>query len=202
MSKGAKGTKQVRVTPEEIPAESRKKSRKSSEQEKQNSPLAVKAPSPAEKTSPASQQESEDSGALDLPDKSSKPKKVLNFRNHFPPGARSCLPGCDYSEDDDEDSKQIKDQKVELVMQRNATYYEQMSGDEDNPGEDSPFWSNLIWPNCQLLNFGLAREMHPNFFHEAARRICIFRNFLIKDHQDLIATHFLEENESRSVLFS
>ena len=40
--------------------------------------------------------------------------------------------------------------------------------------------------------------MHPNFFHEAARRICIFRNFLIEGHQELIATHFLEENESRS----
>ena len=176
MSKN-KEAKEGRVPIEKTPAESRKK-RKSSEQEKQNSPLRGAVPPPAEKTSPASasasQPESEDSGDLELPEKISKPKKVLNFRNHFPASARSCRPRCDYSKDDDEDSKQIKDQELELVIQKNAIYYEQMSGDDDNPGEDSPFWSNLIWPNCQLLNFGLAREMHPNFFHEAARRICIF----------------------------
>ena len=150
MSKGAKGTKQGRVPPEKTPAESRKK-RKSQDQEKQNSPSIVAVPPPAEKTSPASQQESEDSGDLDLPEKISKPKKVLNFRNHFPASARSCRPRCDYSEDDDEDSKQIKDQEIELVIQKNAIYYEQMSGDDDNPGEDSPFWSNTPLP-------GLARQ--------------------------------------------
>ena len=109
MSKAAKGTKLGRAPTEETPVENRKKSRKSRDEEKQGSPLRVEAPPSAEKTSPASQQESEDSGVLDLPQRISKPKKVLNFRNYFPPGARSCRPGCDFSEDDDEDSKLIKD---------------------------------------------------------------------------------------------
>ena len=146
----------------------------------------------------ASEEESEDSGTLNLPEKFSKPKKVLNFRNHFPESARSIRPGSDYSEDDDDNSIEIKDREIKLVKQKNAIHYEQMSGDTDNPGEDCPFWSNLIWPNCQQLNFGLAREMHPNYFHAAARRICTFRNYLIACHQGLIDIHFLEENESRS----
>ena len=144
------GAKHGRAPNEKPIAESKKKSRKSSGEEKQNSPSRVEVPPPAERTSPASQQESVDSGELELPEQFSKPKKVLNFRNHFPPGARSCRPGCDYSEDDDKDSNLIKDQEIELVMQRNATYYEQMR-DDDGPGEDSPFWSNTPLP-------GLARQ--------------------------------------------
>ena len=175
MSKSG-GAKQGRVPIEKTPAESRKK-RKSSEQEKQNSPSGVAVPPPAEKTSPASQPESEDSGDLDLPEKISKPKKVLNFRNHFPASARSCRPERDYSEDDNEDLKQIEDQEIELVKIKNAIYYEQMSGDDDNPGEDSSFWSNLIWPNCQLLNFGLAREMHPFFFTRLREEFAFFGIF-------------------------
>ena len=163
--------------PNEKPIDESKKKRKSSGEEKQNSPSRVEVPPPAERTSPASQQESVDYGELELPEQFSKPKKVLNFRNHFPPGARSCRPGCDYSEDDDEDSKLIKDQEIESVMQRNAIYYEQMSGDDEHPGEDAPFWSNLIWPNCQLLNFGLAREMHPNFFTRPQEEFAFFEFF-------------------------
>ena len=82
---------------------------------------------------------------------------ILIYAPHFPESGRSIRPGNDYSEDDDDNSIEIKDQEVELVKLKNARYYEQMSGDDDNPGEDCPFWSNLIWPNCQLLNFGLAR---------------------------------------------
>ena len=40
--------------------------------------------------------------------------------------------------------------------------------------------------------------MHPNFFHEAGRRICIYRNFLIARYPEWIDVSFLEENGSRS----
>ena len=63
----------------------------------------------------------------------------------------------------------IKDREVDLVREKNASYYEQLENEDTDPGEDCPFFSNLIWPNCSLLNFGLAQNMHPNFFHEAGK---------------------------------
>ena len=149
MSK-AKAAKDGRAPVEKLPAESRRK-RKSLYEEKENSPSKVAVPPAVERTNPSSQHESEDSGVLELPEKIAKPRKALNFRNYFPAGARSCRPNCDYSEDDDEDSNLIKDQEIELVIQKNAIYYEPRTGDDDNPGEDSPFWSNTPLP-------GLARQ--------------------------------------------
>ena len=149
MSK-AKAAKDGRAPVEKLLAESKRK-RKSLDEGKENSPSKAAVPPPVERTSPASQHESEDSGELELPEKIAKPGKVLNFRNYFPAGARSCRPLCDYSDDDDEDSRVTKDREIELVMQKNAIYYEQRTGDDDNPGEDSLFWSNTPLP-------GLARQ--------------------------------------------
>ena len=144
MSK-AKQAKDGRVPAEKLLAESKRK-RKHPEEAAENSPSKAAVPPTVETTSPASQQESEDSGELAPPEPISKPRKVLNFCNYFPAGARSCRPICNYSEDDDEDLIVIKDREIELVMQKNAIFYEQRTGDDDNPGEDSPFWSNLILP--------------------------------------------------------
>ena len=83
----------AKIVPKQI-SENTTKKRKSSSNEKQKSPLSVAAPPQAVVASPASasQSESEDSGDLELPERTSKPKKVLNFRNHFPESARSCRP--------------------------------------------------------------------------------------------------------------
>ena len=189
----------IGTTQGKVPSEKTRKRRKSlPEEEKRNSPARETSPLKEQGAAAASEEESEDSGTLNLPEKISKPKKVLSFRNHFSESGRSIRPGNEYSEDDDDDSIEIKDREIELVKLKNASYFEQMSGDDDNPGEDCPFWSNLIWPNCQLLNFGLAQDMHPNYFHEAARRICIFRSYLIACRQELIDVEILGDNESRS----
>ena len=68
--------------------------------------MAAPAPAAVE----ASESEPENAGEAVLPEKSSKPKKVLNFRNHFSEGILRCRPWCDYSDDDDEESTLIKDQ--------------------------------------------------------------------------------------------
>ena len=133
----AKAAKDGRVPVEKLILAESKRKRKQPEEDKENSPSKVAVPPPVDSASPASQHGSEDSGELELPEKIAKPKKVLNFRNHFPAGARSCRPICNYSEDDDEDSIVIKDREIELVMQKNAIFYEQRTGDDDNPGEDS-----------------------------------------------------------------
>ena len=193
-------SKKIGATQGKAPPEVKtKKKRKSLPgEEKQNSSAKETSPLKEQEAAAASEEGSEDSGAINLPVEILKPKKVLKFRNYFPERGRSFRPGADFSEDDDDDSIELKEQEIELVKLKNASYYEQMSGDDEHPDEDCPFWSNLIWPNCQLLNFGLARDMHPNFFHEAARRICIFRNYMIDCHQELIDVEILGDNESRS----
>ena len=98
-----------------------------------------------------------------------KTKKEVNFRNHFPEGDLKCRPGTEFSDDDDEESIAIKEVEMDLVKTKNASYFEQLDN-EQAEGEDGPFFSNLIWPNCSRLNFGLAQDMHPNFFHEAGKR--------------------------------
>ena len=103
--------------------------------------------------------------------KSPIPKKDLKFRNHFPEGILKCRPGTEFSDDDDDESIAIKEVEIALVKEKNAAYFEQLDP-EAAEGEDCPFFSNLIWPNCSKLNFGLAQDMHPNFFDEAGRRIC------------------------------
>ena len=162
MSK-AKQAKDGRVPAEKLIIAESKRKRKLVEDPKENSPAKEAVPPTVETTSPASQHGAEDSGELELPEKIAKPKKVLNFRNHFPAGARSCRPLCNYSEDDDEDSIAIKDQEIELVMQKNEIYYEQRTGDEDNPGEDSPFWSNTPLP-------GLAERQLRKYLRRAEAR--------------------------------
>ena len=90
MSKRSGGAKTVQ---KQI-SENTTKKRKSSSDEKQKSPLRVAVPPPAVVASPASasQSESEDSGDLELPEKTAQPKKVLNFRNHFPESAIHSFP--------------------------------------------------------------------------------------------------------------
>ena len=133
----------------------------------------------------------------DLPVKIPIPKKDLKFKNHFPEGILKCRPGTEFSDDDDDESIAIKEGEISLVKDRNASCWEQLDN-EAFGGEDCPFFSNLIWPNCSKLNFGLAADMHPNFFHEAGRRICIYRIFLIAHHPEWIDVSFLDENGSRS----
>ena len=98
MSKNSK-TKEGRVPSEKLLVDSKRK-RKQPEEEKDNSHSKVAVPPPVDRASPASQHESEDSGELDLPEKIAKPGRVLNFRNYFSAGARSCRPLCNYSDDE------------------------------------------------------------------------------------------------------
>ena len=99
MSK-AKQAKDGRVPAEKLIIAESKRKRKLVEDPKENSPSKEAVPPPVDRASPASQHESEDSGELDLPEKIAKPGRVLNFRNYFSAGARSCRPLCNYSDDE------------------------------------------------------------------------------------------------------
>ena len=110
------GTTQGKVPiPEKTSVGTRKRTKSLPEEEKQNSPVRVTGPLKEQEATAASEEELEDSGTLNLPETFSKPKKVFNFRNLFPESARSCRPGTDYSEDDDDNSIEIKDREIELV---------------------------------------------------------------------------------------
>ena len=124
-------------------------------------------------------------------------KKKVEFLNQFPGGYWQCRPGNQFSDDDDEESIAIKEFEITKVKDKNASYWEQLDN-EAFDGEDCPFFSNLIWPNCSKVNFGLADDMHPIFFQEAGRRICIYRNYLIEHHPEWIDISFLDENGGRS----
>ena len=93
-----------------------KKKRKSLPgEEKQDSPAKERSPLKEQEAAAASDAGSEDSGAINLPVEILKPKKVLKFRNYFPERGRSIRPGADFSEDDDDDSIELKEQEIELV---------------------------------------------------------------------------------------
>ena len=115
-------------------------------------------------------------------------KKKVEFINQFPEGYWQCRPGNQFSDDDDDESIAVKEIEISLVKDKNASYWEQLDN-ESFGGEDCPFFSNLIWPNCSKLNFGLAADMHQHF-QEAGRRICIYRNFLIDHHSEWIDIRF------------
>ena len=100
-------------------------------------------------------------------------KKKVEFLNQFPGGYWQCRPGNQFSDDDDDESIAFEESEISLVKDKNASYYEQLDP-EAFGGEDCPFFSNLIWPNCSTVNFGLAVDMHPIFFQETGRRICIY----------------------------
>ena len=92
-----------------------KKKRKSLPgEEKQDSSAKETSPLKEQEAAAASDEGSEDSGAINLPVEILKPKKVLNFRNYFPERGRSIRPGSDFSEDDDDDSIELKEGDIEF----------------------------------------------------------------------------------------
>ena len=126
--------------------------RKSTSEEAERSPLRVAAPVSVAvaPSAPVAVVALEAVSPINIP----IPKKEVNFRNHFPEGDLKCRPGTEFSDDDDDESIDIKEIDTSLVKEKNASYFEQL-GNEAVQGEDCPFFSNLIWPNCSKLNFGL-----------------------------------------------
>ena len=92
MSKRIGATQGKVPTSEKTTAGSRKKRKSSPEEEKQDSPVRVTGPLKEQEATAASEEESEDSGTLNLPEKISKLKKILNFRNHLPERDESRCP--------------------------------------------------------------------------------------------------------------
>ena len=109
------GATQGKVPSEKTIVMKTKKRRKSLPDEEKQSPARETSPLKEQEAAAASEEGSEDSGTINLPVDISKPKKVLKFRNYFPERGRSIRPGSDFSEDDDDDSIELKEREIELV---------------------------------------------------------------------------------------